>query len=252
VEANTPFFELIIFGNMTKDFQLIAKVRKGNPGKVRGLGLIPGVLYGHKIKNTLIQFDDKLFGKVYEKTGQTTLISLMVDDEAHNVLVREVQYHPVKGHVLHVDFYQVRMDQVVRTEVPLEFIGESAAVKDLGGVLIRNIDTVEVEALPKDLPHELKMDISMLVDFEAVLHVKDITLPKGVTIIDDGEEVIALVQAPRSEEELAELEEEVAEDVESVEGVAEKEEESEAGDEDAQEEDTDEKEEKIEVKQDEG
>ncbi|MEK7447724.1 MAG: 50S ribosomal protein L25, partial [Patescibacteria group bacterium] len=99
----------------------------------------------------------------------------------------------------------------ITASIPLNFTGDSKAVIDLSGSLITNKSEVEVECLPADLPHEIEVDISVLEDFEAVIHVKDIKVPEGVEIKDDLEETVALVEPPRSEEELAELEEPVEE-----------------------------------------
>ena len=137
----------------------------------------------------------------------------------HPVLIREVQLHPLRDTVQHIDFLQVRMDEKIKAKVPLVFIGQSIAVKDLSGVLVRNHDELELEAFPQDLPHNVSVDIASLTDFEKVIHVKDIALPKGVTVLTEADEVVALVQPPRSEEELKSLSEEVKEDVSAVAGV---------------------------------
>ena len=97
------------------------------------------------------------------------------------------------------------MDKVIRTHVPLEFVGESPAVKNDGGVLVKVVQELEVEALPQNLPHELTIDLSSLATIGSTLHVKDILLPAGVMLIADTDETIAVVDAPRSEEALAEL-----------------------------------------------
>lgn len=147
----------------------------------------------------------------------------MVGDQLHNVLIRETQAHPLKGNITHIDFYQVRMDEKVTADVQLEPEGETAVVRDLSGILIHNLDSIQVEALPKDLPHDIKVDLTKLVDFDSVIRVADLVLPAGVTVLDDPEEVVVSVQRPRTEEDLAELSEEAVEDVEAVEGVKDKE-----------------------------
>jgi len=214
---------------MSEVQKLIAKKRDGKAGASRQAEQVPAVLYGHGIENVSVAVDAKKFGQVWHRAGNTSLVELDVDGKEHNVLIREVQLHPVHDHVMHVDFYQVRMDKVVRAQVPLVLTGEAGAVRDLGGVLVRSMDTVEVEALPKDLPHDIKVDISVIDDFEKVIHVSDLPLPEGVTALAEPNEVITLVQAPRTEEELEELSEEVTEDIEGVEGVAEETEEGEEG-----------------------
>jgi len=199
--------------------KLEATKRDAKPGAVRAAGQVPAVLYGYGVENQTIQVEARRFDKVLAAAGSTTLVNLSLDGQEHNVLVREVQLHPLKGDALHADFYQVNMEEEVKADVPLTFTGEASAVKDLGGVLVRNIDSLEVEALPADLPREIEVDISVLTNFEIVIKVEDIKLPDGVTVLRNAEDVVALVQAPRTEEELEALEEEVSEDVEAVEGV---------------------------------
>lgn len=204
---------------MAEKIHLSGEKRTKTVAQVRASGAVPAVLYGHGITNQAIQVETKQFTKLFGQAGYTTLIDLSVDGKAHNVLVREVQFHPIKELITHVDFYQVRLDEKVRAEVPLNFVGESAAIKDLGGVLVKSIDVIDLEALPQDLPHDIPVDISALKDFESTIRVSDLNLPQGVEIFTESETVVALVQAPRSEAELESLAEEVKEDVEAVEAV---------------------------------
>ncbi len=205
---------------MAAELKLNATKRSKHVGVVRREGNIPGVLYGHGIEAENVEVEVREFNKLFASAGYTTMITLSVKDGAeHPVFIREVQLHPLKSTPIHIDFYQVRMNEVIRANVPLKFVGESAAVKTLQGVLLRNLDELEVEALPKDLPHDIEVDISSLDDFEKAIHIKDIVLPKGVVTHRDVEEVVALVQPPRTEQEMEALSEEVKEDVESVEGV---------------------------------
>ncbi len=215
------------------ELQLTVQVRPGKSSAVRQQDQIPAVLYGHGIDNQSLAIDRKTFIKVFRESGYTSLINVTVKGEKearHTVLVREIQYHPVHSHILHIDLYQVRLDETITAKVPLLFTGESIAVKDMGGVLVRGLDEVELTALPQNLPREIEVDISSIKDFDAIIHVSDLTVPDGVELHYEAEEVVALVQPPRTEEEIEALEEEVAEDVESVEGVEEaKTDEGEAG-----------------------
>lgn len=206
---------------MTKRPTLPASTRTASAKIIRRSQTLPAVLYGHGIENRLIQIDSLAFQRVFQAAGQTSLIELTIDNQLHTVLIRDVQHHPVKDTPLHVDFYQVRLDEAIQARVPLLFTGESKAIKDLGGVLIRNIDEVEVEALAQDLPHVIEVDISKLREFNQAIHVADLALPHGVKVLHESAEVVALVQAPRTEEELAELTEEVKEEVTAVEGIKE-------------------------------
>jgi large subunit ribosomal protein L25 len=204
---------------MAEVFTIPATIRDSKLGDLRRAGNVPAVLYGHGIEAQSVSVEGKEFLKLLPKAGYTTIINLVLDGKEHPVFIRAVQFHPVRGTVTHIDFYQVRMDEKVTANVPLKFVGESPAVKNMAGTLVRNMDELEVEALPKDLPHELEVDISTLKDFDAVLHVSNISLPTGVVALKEADEVVASVQPPRSEAEMDSLSEEVKEDVEAVEGV---------------------------------
>lgn len=205
---------------MKSDLTIAAALRSGNPGAVRRGGNIPAVLYGHGIQAQNVEVESRAFQKLFAAAGRTTTLTLSIQDgKDHPVFIRDIQLHPLKNTITHIDFYQVRMDEKIRAHVPLKFIGQAPAVADMSGVFVRNIDELEVEALPKDLPHNIEVNISSLINFDAVIHVSDIKLPEGVTTHKDGGEVVALVQPPRSEQEIEALSTEVKEDVESVEGV---------------------------------
>ena len=184
---------------------------------------IPAILYGHGIATAALEVDERLFDQIWRTAQHTVLVRLAVDGKNHHVLIKAVQRHPVRDTVLHVDFYQVRMDEKVRAAVPVVFTGVSPAVKDHGGIFLRNLDKLLVEALPQYLPRELPIDISALTTFDAPLRVAAVPLPAGVTALVDSTAVVCLVQRPRSEEELKQLEEAVNEDIAAVEGIEKKE-----------------------------
>lgn len=213
--------------------ELNAKIRETLGKKVKSLrkqGIIPAALYGAKIKSMLLGIDYNEFEKIYEQAGESTIIKLKVQSqkskvsESRNVLIYDVNQEPVTDKFIHIDFYQVRMDKLITVEVPLVFEGESPAVETEDGVLIKNITEVEVEALPANLPHEIKVDISTLKTFEDSIHIKDLKIFEEAKILAEPEEVVVSVIPPRSEEELAALEEEVEEKVEEVEKAGEEEE----------------------------
>jgi large subunit ribosomal protein L25 len=216
-----------------KNYNLIAKERSITGKKVKIIrkdGLIPAVMYGHSTRPLSLSVAKAAFIKVFDEAGTSALIDLKIDDKnAVKVLSHEPQINPVSGDPVHVDFYKVRMDEKIRTEIPLEFIGESEAVTQLDGSLVTNRDNVEVECLPADLISQIDVDLSELKTFENSITVADLKVPSSITILTEPEEVIALVEEPRSEEELAELEEtsaaeEEAEAIEKMgaEGEAEK------------------------------
>lgn len=188
--------------------------------KLRAAGLLPAVMYGHKIASQNLTLNYVEFQKVFQKAGENTVIELAIDGGGKvNVLVHEVQTDSMTGNVSHVDLFQVRMDEKIETKIPLEFVGESAAVKALGGVLVKNMDEVEVSCLPADLPSVIQVDLSLISDFDVHIKAGDLKIPAKVEIMTDLETVIALVERPRTEEELAGLNEKVDADVTKVEGV---------------------------------
>lgn len=220
---------------MIEKFILNAEPRSILGKKVKNLrtqNIIPAVVYGGKNQPISISIDSKDFDNIYRQAGTSSIIELNIGDkDKTNVLLQEPQYNPVSGNIIHADFVRVRMDEKIKTEIPVKFTGESPAVEQEGGTLVTPRDNVEVECLPGDLVHEISIDISMLTDFEGQIKVSDITPPPGVEILTDPEEVLAMVEPPRSEEELAELEKPTAEEeAEAVEAAAgEKEEDIEEG-----------------------
>ena len=201
--------------------QLSAQTREKMGGKNESLqreGLIPGILYGRKIKNQLVKVDAKDFEEVFKKAGESTLIDLGVgDQEKVKILVHEVQKDPVTGEYIHIDFYQIRKGEKITTKVALDFIGESPAVKNEDGVIIKNYTELEIKCLPRDLIHDIKVDLSKLEKLEDAIRIKDLDIPKEIEILADEENTVATVAPPRTAEEIEELEEKVEEKVEGVE-----------------------------------
>ena len=204
---------------------LTAKVRKEVGKKVKKLrerGVLPAILYGPKIKNQTLEVDLKEFEKVYKKAGESTLISLETspEKEKYLVLIQEVARDPLTDRPIHVDFYQPSLKEEIEAKVPLIFEGVSPAVKELGGTLFKNIQEVEVKALPQDLPKEIKVNIENLKTFEDYILIKDLKVKEGVKILKEPEEIVAQVTPPEKVEE--ELEKPIEEKVEEVERVEKK------------------------------
>ena len=219
---------------MKTELKISAKPRTavGKQASVlRRTGAIPAVIYGKNVTNINLELDLKEFQKVYSVSGESTLVELDVGrDKPRTVLVHEVQRHYLSDLPIHVDFYEVDMAKKIRAKVPIVFEGESLAVKDLGGILVKNILEVEVECLPEDLPHDLKVDISELKIFEDSVKVSEIKVDLSkVKIFAKLDEIVVKVSPPRTEEELKDLEEKPeGDDVQSVEGVVKEEKEGEA------------------------
>jgi len=197
---------------------------------LRNSGFVPGVVYGKGVGNINVSVGEMLLSRAFKEAGESALLDLEVDgDKTRHVLINEVQVDPVKGKPIHVDFLEVRLDQKIKAEVPLSFVGESVAIKELGGVLVKSIQHIEVEAFPQDLPHNIEVDISSINTFEDHIKIGDIKIGPKVKILSDVSSIVASVVPPRSEEELEALKGEVVEDVSKVEGVVKEEKTSDEG-----------------------
>ncbi len=205
---------------------------------VRSNGQLPGIVYGNKKDNQSVVVDSREFNKAFMHAGYSTIVALKVGrGTSENVLIHDVDHDPLTNKIRHIDFFRINMNKAIRTEVPLHFIGESPAVFQQEGTLFKNIEEIQVETLPANLPPHIEVDISILDDFSKAIHVSDIIVGEGVKLLDDPEQLICKVESPRSEEEIAALDEEIgdaipegeaeegAQDAEATEG-----EESEGGD----------------------
>ncbi len=205
--------ELILLKADIRDIvgKKVAKFRKENK--------VPAVIYGNKVACQNLWINDLDFTRVHNKAGESALIELEIAGKKLNVLIHELQHDHRSGKVSHVDFFQVNMKEEVETEIPLEFVGESAAVKAHGGVLIKNLDAVSVKCLPANLPEKFVIDLSKLATFEDHITVADLKISDLVEILLEADTVIALVAAPRTESEMEGLDQKVEEDVTKVAGV---------------------------------
>lgn len=199
------------------DFKVIADKREKRTKELRNNHKIPAVVYGKNFNNINVALDEIAFNRTYKDAGSSNLIDLEYGAEPVKVLVQDAQLDPISGKIIHVDFLKIDMKEKIKTEIPLEIVGETPLIIEQEGSLITNKDAVQVECLPNDLVDHIRVDISVLTDFDQNIKISDIQAPHGVEILDDPEEVVVLVQPPRSDEELEALEEEVVEDVEGVE-----------------------------------
>lgn len=181
--------------------EIKAKKRDGNERleTLKKNGFLPSVVYGKKFKSTPIKLDQIEFKKAWQKAGESSVISLDLEGEVVDCLIKEVQLDPIKDIPVHADFYALEKGQKVKVRVPVEFIGVSPAVKDLGAVLVKVLHDIEIEASPKDLPHRVEVDISSLASFGSQVFAKDIKLPNGVELLENADEVVASVYEPKEE-----------------------------------------------------
>lgn len=191
---------------------------------LRQKGLLPAVLYGPGFKNLNLEIDAKEFINAFQETGRTSFLRLEVDDKsakkpkAFLVLVHDLQKDPLTLAISHIDFYQPLSTKEIKVMVPLVFDLEAPAVKNLGGTLLKNIQEIQVQALPQNLPHEIKVDLSLLNELGKTILVKDLQVPQGAKILKHPEEIVAQVMAAEKiEEELEKLVEEKIEEVKVVE-----------------------------------
>ncbi len=186
---------------MTFSLTVEARSERGKQlEKLRGAGKLPAIMYGPKEEATLLTLDKIAFEKVLKQAGESSVIVLNGLTSPKEVLVQEVSFNPLKGGVIHVDFYAVEAGKEITVDVPLQFVGEAPATKR-GGTLTKVLHEVEVTCTPGNLPQHIDVDVTTLDDFEKQIHVKDLVVPKGVTIENDPEDVIALVQAVEEESE---------------------------------------------------
>jgi large subunit ribosomal protein L25 len=185
---------------------------KKNLDTLRKSGKMPAVFYGHKEKSTPIAVSRIEFKKVWKEGGESSVVVLKGDNAEHETLINAVDLNPLNGEPRHADFYVIEKGKKVTVKVPLEFVGISPAVKELGGVLVKVLHELEIEVMPKDLPHNIEVDISSIANISAHITVKDLKLPSGVTATAAPDEVVALVAEPKEE-----VIEEVAVDLSSIE-----------------------------------
>ena len=185
-------------------------------------GITPVHLYGSGIESQSLQADTAIIGKVITQAGTNVPINVVIEgqDSENICFVREVQFHPVTERLVHVDFIKVDVTKTIRADVPINIEGLAPAVRNLGGTLLQPLQSVTVEALPMDIPISYTLQADILVDFETNLYVRDLEISDTVEIINDDDDLVAGVVAPRIEREISAIDSEADDtDGESAEGV---------------------------------
>ncbi len=190
-------------------YQLTADTRTVKGEKVRQAGRLPGVIYGAAGESKSISLAYPEFIKLYKQAGNSTLLDLVLGSaSAEKVIIQEVQHDPVNDQIIHVDFKRIDMAKKLRAPVELKFVGESPAVKGLGGTLVTTLHTVEVECLPSDLVSRIDIELGGLTNFSDVIKVKDLVIPAGLKIVNPhAEDLVAKVAAPLTEEQIKAMDE---------------------------------------------
>lgn len=169
--------------------------------KLRQAGQIPATVYGQAMTPISVQFAALELDKIFEHAGESTLVEINIDKETYSVIFKNPQFHPVLGDLIHIDCYKVNLKEKIITTVPLELVGESLAVKN-GNVLVPVAAEIEIEALPADLPEKIEVDISSLEEIGQKITVADLKVDKDIIEIKtDSEQVIAIIEEPKVEEE---------------------------------------------------
>ncbi len=182
---------------------LAVKNREVVGKKVKALrkqGLVPAELYGHGTKNAHLTVPAKDFNKVFKEAGSSTVVTLVTEQGKKPAIIHDIVRDPLTNDIMHIDFYEVRMDEKITAKVPVEFTGDAPAVKEKGAVINKSISEIEVEAFPQDLPHSIVVDISSLDDFNKSIYIKDIMPPKGVAFLIEGDMAIVSAVEPAPEE----------------------------------------------------
>ena len=166
---------------------------KDTPDFLRANGKVPAVFYGKKEASTPVAVSMSEFKKVWREAGETSIIELVGEGIDVQALIYKVDLNALTEQPVHIDFYAIEKDKKLEIDIPLVFAGIAPAVRDLGGVLVKVMHEVKVEALPKDLPKEISVDLSALATMESQILAKDLTLPTGVSLVVDADAVVAAI-----------------------------------------------------------
>jgi len=164
-----------------------------------GKEFIPAVLYGKEVENRSIKLKRIDFEKVFSAAGESNLIELIENGKGVKVLVKDLQRDVLKHTFTHVDFFQINMKEKIHASIPLHFVGESKAIKELNGSLMREVNEIEIECLPGDLVDHIDVDISVLVSFDEVIKINDLKLPANVKLMHNTNDVVAVVAIPKAQ-----------------------------------------------------
>lgn len=170
---------------------------------VRARGYVPAEIYGHGFPNIHVAVPRKEFRSALTEAGENTVIAIRVGEDEYPALIYDYQTNPLSDEVESVDFYRVRMDEKVEATVPLTLVGESPAVKEKKGILIRSMEAIEIEALPADIPREFRFDVGVLREVGDSLYVKDAETKGAFTVLVEPSTVVATIAAFEEEEQAA-------------------------------------------------
>jgi large subunit ribosomal protein L25 len=173
---------------------------------IRKEGQLPAIVYGQGMKSIPIVLDAKSTQRLVTRLGPSTLITLNVDGEPYHTLLRDRQYNYLTGDIIHLDFLVVSLTETVKTAVSVQIEGEAPAVNDFNGILVTNLESIDIEGLPMDLPNRILVDVSVLKEIGDSISVRDLALPPNITLHTDPDEAVVLITAQAVEEEVEEEE----------------------------------------------
>ena len=177
--------------------------------RLRREGVIPANVYGHALDSVAIQVPKEDLVHVMRTAGRNEIVYLRLDgEEPRPTFLRQVQRNPVTDAILHADFYQISLKEKVRMEVAVSLVGTAPAEQTYGGTLLHSLDRISVEGLPTDIPSVIEVDVAGLEEIDAAIHVGELKVPEGITVLTDPERVVAKIAPPQVEK--------VEEEVEAV------------------------------------
>lgn len=163
--------------------------------QLRRAGQLPGVIYGHNFEPTIISMDAHNAGFIIPRLTSSSIVTIDLEGKEIPALVREKQKNYIKGTYTHIDFQAISLTEIISARVSLHFSGLAPAIKDFSAAIVNNVDYIEVEALPNDLPERIEVDLSVLAKIGDAIHVRDLTIPAGVTLLTDVDEMVAVATA---------------------------------------------------------
>jgi large subunit ribosomal protein L25 len=182
---------------MVKKIKLIAETIKekgDSSAELKKQGLVPAILYGKGVENIKLKVKKHGLDLAYAEAGESSLVEIEIDGkETKKVIIKDIQRDFLKDSISHVDFYQVDMSKPIEVEVPLHFINESKAEKELGGILNKNLTTITVKCLPGDLVESIDIDLSVLNTFDDIIRIADVKIPDNFEILSTPDEVVISV-----------------------------------------------------------
>lgn len=195
------FYILLSYFSMTIKLNVEKRTKMGKTKSLVKSGVLPGVYYGRKEEATPIQMKKTDFLKVWKEAGESTVITLHSSEGDVEALIKDISLNPISNEPEHADFYVFEKGHKVEISVPIEFVGVSLAVKEKGAVLMKIMHELKIKAEPANLPHQIDVDISPLIEFGDSITAGDLQLPKGVELEENPEEIVATVAEPKEEKE---------------------------------------------------